>query len=146
MSNDSLKFFFIAILSFPILGKPNSNDSKYIKLLPEGKIREYCENNPQERDSRYLSRVIWSVSNEKELNSMTKAERLAYKRISRFWVHERPGDNASLYDWKEKDYRLVSTAVYDMTLKMKLPAEQTHKEVANVIEMFIKLEKEDKKG
>ena len=142
MNKNLLKFFFVAVLSFPTLGKPNSDNSKYIKLLPEGKIREYCTNNPKEYGSRYLARMIWSASNEKEFNSMPKSEQLAYKWLSRFWAHEPSGDKASLYNWKEKDYRLVAIAVYDMTLKMGLPAEQTHKEVAKVIEMFIKLEQE----
>jgi len=75
----------------------------------------------------------------KKLNSMTKAEQYAYKWISRFWVHEHPGDKASLYDWKERSYRLVATSAYEMALKINLSAEQTHEEVANVIETFIKL-------
>ena len=174
MNKNLLKFFFIAVLSFPTPGKsnsddsqyikllpggkiravlsflplekPNSDNSKYIKLLPEGKIREYCTNNPKEYGSRYLARMIWSASNEKEFNSMPKSEQLAYKWLSRFWGYEPSDAKASLlYNWKEKDYRLVAIFVFNMTLKMGLPIEQTHKEIANVIETFIKLEKEAKK-
>jgi len=66
MNRNLLKFFFITALSFPALGKQNSDDSKYIKLLSEGRIREYCAKNPEKHDSRFLARILWSASNEKK--------------------------------------------------------------------------------
>ena len=144
MNKDLLKLFFVAVLSFPVLGKQNSDDSKYIDLLPKGKIREYCANNPENTDSCFFAKVIWSAVNEKKYNSMSKAEQFAYKSVTRFWLRERTNnkDSLSLYNWKKNDYRLLTTAAFEVTLKMKLSAEQVHKEVANVIEMCIKLEQE----
>ena len=145
MNKDLLKFFFIAILSFPTLGKSNSGNSKYIKRLPPGKIREYCEKAPEKADSHFLAHVIWSADKEKSYPSMTKAEQLAYKSINRFLLNERTTDKHVIYSWKDKDYKFLTTVVREITLRIKLSVEQTHKEVAKVLDMCIKLEKEAKK-
>jgi len=67
MNKDLLKLFFIMVLSFPVSGKAGSDDLKYFRFLPEGKIREYCLNNTEGHDSRLLARVIWSALNEKKI-------------------------------------------------------------------------------
>jgi len=148
MNRDLLRFFFITILSFPLLVKPHSDDSKYIKLLPEGRLRDYYESSPEETGSRFFARVIWSAVHEKNYDSMSKPEQLAYRSITQFRLHERTDnkDSLSLYNWKKNDYKLLRTAAFETALKMKLSAEQTHEEVTKVIEMCINLEKEAEEG
>jgi len=141
MNKIRLKLFVIIILSFIALDQKCFDDKKYLELIPGGKIKEYCETFPEERDSRFIARMIWSAVNEKKYSSMTRAEQLAYKSVSEFFIRR----ETISYDWKKDSFKLVATAAFDLTLKMKLPAEQSHNEVAKMIEMCIKLEEEAEK-
>ncbi len=78
---------------------------------------------------------------------MSKAEQLAYKIVTQFSLHERTNgkDSLSSYDWKKNDYKLLATFAFEIALKMELPVEKTHKEVAKIINMCIQLEKEAQK-
>jgi len=144
MNRDLLKLFFIIVLSLPTLGQANSDDSKYIKLLPEGRLRDYYESSPEETDSRFFARVIWSAVYEKNRTSMSKAQRLAYEIITQFFLREYIDNknSLSLCNWRNENYKLLRTAAFETALKMKLSAEQTHEEVTKVVEMCIKLEQE----
>jgi len=145
MNRNLLKFFFVAVLFFPALGKPNSDNSKYIKYLPAGEIRNYCENNPKGADSSFIARVIWSAVRAKNYPSMTKAEQLAYKSINRFLLNEHTIDKHVIYGWKDEDYKFLRTLAHEITIKMKLSVEQTNEEMTKVFDMCIKLEEEAKK-
>ena len=109
--NKYFSIFFLMILfltggqTFSLFSQnPSPEDLKYLKLLPEGKIRKYCEKNYSNYSSSYsssqhfsnydydkgynvesLNRMIWSAVKEKECASMTEAEQLALEDVGRVW-------------------------------------------------------------
>ncbi len=122
---------------------------KYIALLPEGKIREYCEKELLRTSEgiglingglvRVLNRLIWAAVKEKEWDSMTKSEKLAFKDISIIWLSDNNG-HLAIYpiDWKKNDFEAIRKVVSNIVVReMILSPDQEHQEVAKVINKFV---------
>lgn len=104
--NKSFSIFSLIILFFTggqtfllFSQNPSPENLTYLKLLPEGKIREYCENNPSGYLAGSLNLLIWSAEKRKECSSMTVAERLAFENVREMEANR----VAAIEGWPKKD-------------------------------------------
>ena len=168
--NKYFSIFFLMILfltggqTFSIFfSKPSPEDLKYLKLLPEGKIRKYCEENYSYREVKPLNRMIWSAVKEKEYSSMTEAEQLAFEDVGRCWGSKNKYGQLSLDlwgpggqhgdikvlspgNWKKDNFKFVREVVLTLVKKMELSYDQEHQELAKVINKFIEFREDIEKA
>lgn len=160
MNKNLLKLFSLVVLSFPALGEKNSDNLKLIGLLPKGVIKTYCENNSGDSDCNILFNLLWTAVNAEKYDEMPRAKRIVHNKINRFVVRELPIDKSAIYNWKEDDFKFLTTLLREMFLKkirlfdeetgekMPLSVKKISNEMAKVVGKFIEfenLEKEAKK-
>jgi len=114
----------------PFPKPPSPEDLKYLELLTEGKFKEHCKKNFHGHFVKSLNRMIWSAVKEKEYNSMTEAERLAFKNLSKV----------------REGYGGLNGVVLSIAQRMELSPEEEYQELTKVINRFIKFREDVEKA
>ncbi len=109
---------------------PSLEDLKHLELLAEGKFKEYCKKNFHGHFVKSFNRMIWSAVKEKEYDSMTKVERLAFKSLSKI----------------RKGHEGLDGVLLSIVQRMELSPEEEHQELTKVINKFIEFREDVEKA